>query len=40
MLHIIDTFKDFKSCFEDKLDLTIEKKWIYGKNAIYQNIQN
>ncbi|SCG82763.1 hypothetical protein DW1_1190 [Proteiniborus sp. DW1] len=26
MIHVIDTFKDFKSCFEDKLDLTIKEK--------------
>jgi len=26
MLHIIDTFKDFKSCFEEKLDLSIKEK--------------
>jgi len=38
MLHIIDTFKDFKSCFEEKLDLSIKEKLIYGKDAIFQNI--
>lgn len=37
MIHIVDTFKDFKLCFKDKLDLTIEEKIdLWEKNYIYK----